>query len=47
MSLKSHTEHFRLSGVNYFFRRVASFKDVTEMLVVVGERRQDVTDVLR
>jgi hypothetical protein len=25
----------RLSGVNYFFGRVASFKDVTEELIVV------------
>ena len=37
-----------VSGVNYFFYlttilspyRVASFKDVTELLIVVGERRQ-------
>jgi hypothetical protein len=36
-----------VSGVNYFPVRVASIKDVTELLIVVHEWRQNVTDVLR
>ena len=31
----------------FFPARVASFKDVTEPLIVVYERRQDVTEVIR
>jgi hypothetical protein len=33
--------------VNYFSRRVASIKNVTELLIVVGGRLQGLSDILR
>ena len=34
-------------SVNYFSRRVASIKNVTELLIVVGGRLQRLSDILR